>query len=464
MRCRETGPLPPDVIERLAQKIEAETGLSFPAARRRDLLAALQRIAESMGCADEAACAARLLAVPWDKPTADICAFHLTIGETYFFREPRAFALACDYARRKMKEVGGAPRSLRIWSAGCCTGEEPYSIAMSLRQALRAVDPRAMSILATDLNPRHLQFAEEGVYRQWSFRGTDPTLQQRHFSELGDGRFRINDDIRQCVRFKELNLAAPAYPSVETGAMDIIFCRNVLMYFSRGQAIKAIERFRDCLVDGGWLIVSPGEASADLFAGFARVGYPDGIYFQKVGAHAQGELPQPVATIAVPDVDKPARKPSRQARQHRAPQDRRHVPVNAQNAADTFLSRARALANAGDVAQAMRILEQRMELALPTAELYHAKAQIALESGDAHGALRSLKGAIYLQPDFILARYQMGVLQAARNKHSEAARQFNVAVELLAAMNDNDIVPGSDGLHAAYLMQSARSYLERGGA
>jgi len=418
------------VLEQLAHMIESELGLSFPPARRRDLQAALCRITGSPGGAQASASLEKLLKTPWDKATAELCALHLTVGETYFFREPRAFELVCDYARKRLAEGHGLHRPLRIWSAGCSTGEEPYSIAMALRQALPAMGPRDLSILATDLNGRHLQFAQEGVYRQWSFRATNPALQARHFSEQEDGRFRINEDIRQSVRFARLNLAAPEFPPTATGTFDIIFCRNVLMYFSRRQAARVIARFRDSLVEGGWLIVNPSEASAELFTGFTRLCFPDAIYFQKCG----------ISRTLNTDAGPPAARASEPAAAPRPSRPRERLLE-----VEEALTRRRSAPAADPL----------------TAEFFHARALRAMESGDFQSAARDLKGALYLKPDFILAHYLMGVLHSAQEKHSAAIRQFKTAAELLSAMKESEVVPGSDGLPVAYLLQSVRANLDR---
>lgn len=468
--------LAPDLLDRLAEKIEAEMGLSFGEAKRRDLLGGVHRIAEAADL-DSDACVEWLLDGRWDKAKADLCARHLTIGETYFFREPRAFELVCGYARRKMDNGG----RLRIWSAGCCTGEEAYSIAMTLRQRVPELDPERISILATDINDSNLERARAGVYRQWSFRNTGDAMRKLNFSEEDGSQFRINDEIRKLVGFAELNLALPVFPSIATGtqALDIIFCRNVLMYFSRPQARQVIERFRQCLVPGGWLIVSPGEASAELFAGFAPTYYPDAIYFQKNDLQPGGSTPAAMplsgaATMPGPAAGMPARaRPAAEAstrspartRPAEQPKSARPHPaaggaVSPDAHADA-VSRARALANEGRMAEAMHDLEQALASGPPTAELYHAKALIAMEAGDQRAAMQSLKRVLYLKPDFILAHYLSGVLQSMRERRGDAVRQFERAAELLEALDGDAVVPGSDGLPAAYLLESVRAYLRR---
>src|SRR5690606_37529821 len=127
---------------------------------------------------------------------------------------------------------------LRIWSAGCSTGEEAYSIAMALCRTLTREQLQRVSILATDIHADKLRSAACGVYRKWSFRIADDRLASRFFEPQPDGGVRVADALRAMVRFERLNLAAPGYPSAATGTgrMDIIFCRNVLLYFSREQA------------------------------------------------------------------------------------------------------------------------------------------------------------------------------------------------------------------------------------
>ncbi|OGB22393.1 MAG: hypothetical protein A3I66_14325 [Burkholderiales bacterium RIFCSPLOWO2_02_FULL_57_36] len=437
--------LPTDLVEQLAQRIEAGTGLSFAGNKTRDLRSAVHRMAASTGIEHAAECADWLLSGSWDRAKADLCASHLTVGETYFFREPRAFGLVRDYARDKIKTCGAANARLRIWSAGCCTGEEPYSIAMALNQHVPELDPSQLSILGTDINSGSLEIARDGVYRHWSFRNTDAALQKSNFSEEGEGKFRLSDRIKGLVKFSELNLAAPVYPSVttDTHAMDIIFCRNVLMYFSRAQALIVIERFRQCLVNGGWLIVSPSEASSELFAGFSGLYYPDAIYFKKKDPLDVPIVAQPRASSAgnvggQADDMQPERRRAAAAATHPR-------------------------AKPAQTAAAPRGLNKTMEDAPASRGFYHARALAAIETGDQPGAQENLRRVLYLQPDSIIGHYLMGVVRFTQGRQREATRQFSITMRLLAPLKDDGIVPESEGCSAAYLRVSARSFLQKGG-
>lgn len=446
------------LINKLAEKIETETGLSFAGSKDRDLRSAVSKMTEAIECHHEVQCVEWLLSEPWNKEKSDLCVQHLTIGETYFFREPRALELVKDYARMKLSESGGAATRLRIWSAGCCTGEEPYSIAISLRQGAPELDFEHCTILATDINKRYLQTAQAALYRHWSFRSAEAHVQKSHFLKAGE-KYQLNETIKRMVTFAELNLAEPVYPSVatNTGAMDIIFCRNVLMYFSKQQVRNVIERFRQCLVNGGWLIVSPSEASSELFTGFTGTYYPDAIYFQK----SDGRKPLPdliqgpsrdnlIARQGMFTFEASANANSPRLDTHAAKEEINvgsRSKVSGRPVKKTVLDQ-----NSGPVFDANSSIAAR----------FHAQALAAIESGDQAEALQNLRRALYLRPDSVIHHYLMGVVRSAQYKKQDAFRQFEITISLLASFKDDDIIPFSEGWSAAHLRESARSYLEKG--
>jgi chemotaxis protein methyltransferase CheR len=449
-------------LEALARRIEAQTGLQFRGARARDLATGVRRMARDEGFASEAAASAWLLAGPWDDARDALCARHLTVGETYFFREPRAFELLCDHARARFAGGTAGQGQLRLWSAGCCTGEEPYSMAMALRQALPALDPARVSILATDLNEDNLAIARAGLYRQWSFRRTPAAMRAAWFAPLGDGRHAIDPAIRAQVRFARLNLADDAYPSAHsaTQAMDIIFCRNVLMYFSRRQAQAVIARLRACLVDGGWLVVNPSEASAELFEGFQGTYHPDAIFFQKSAGSGQRAAPAPVPQAAMtprpaavrvaPAARGPVRTPVAAARAPDGPAD-----------PSAALGQARALLRRGDWQQALQALARAAHDFPMDPALYQAAAQVALDHGDYAGARRHLKRQLYLEPDSIIAHYLCAVAHMGEGQRGAARRALAASAALLDALDDEAAVPGADGWHAASLRASVEDWMAR---
>jgi chemotaxis protein methyltransferase CheR len=394
-----------DVLDLAAQRVEAETGLTFGGARRRQFEAALGRMAEALGLPGAAACASSLLAGPWDDARSALCARFLTIGETYFFREPRALDLVCDVARAHVAR--GAARPLRIWSAGCCTGEEPYSIALTLRRCVPQLGLEGATILATDLNDAFLDFARAGIYRRWSFRRTDPADLDACFRPLGDGRYEINPQVRDSIRFASLNLAAGTYPSLATGtaAQDVIFCRNVLMYFGHEQARRVIARLRDCLVEGGWLVVNASEASTTLFAGFTPVYHEDAVFFRKGAPQAPAEIPAPPPAVAAA-ASAPA-PPAPVA----APPAPRH---------DDAMTRVHALADAGRREDALQCLRRAVEADVLSAPLQQSAALFALEHGDRALARQSVRRLLYLEPESAIGHYLSALIEDAAGRRPRA--------------------------------------------
>src|SRR5882724_3105902 len=295
--------VPDAVWRRVSEFIALNTGLHFPAERRVDLQRGLAAAAAEFGLADSASCADWLLSAPLTRPQLNLLASHLTIGETYFFRERKTFdALAEHVLPELFRRRRGREQRLRLWSAACSTGEEPYSLAILVQQMLPDWEDWNLTILATDINERFLRKAVAGVFGEWSFRDSPSGFKERYFTPTSDGRFQIAAEIRNCVNFVHMNLAQDYFPSltIDTNTMDVIFCRNVLIYFTASHARKLAENLRHALVDGGWLAVSPSECSQALFSRFVAVNFPGSILYRKGSAEERGRStwPPPSGTVA----------------------------------------------------------------------------------------------------------------------------------------------------------------------
>jgi chemotaxis protein methyltransferase CheR len=178
-------------------------------------------------------------------------------------------------------------RTLRLWSAGCATGEEPYTLAILLRQILSEVDRWKILILATDINRQALSQAATGRYRPWSFRETDPVIQSTYFTPDGD-TFTLKSSVRDMVTFGYHNLAEDNYPSPanQTSNLDLILCRNVTIYLPTSLIYEIANRFYQCLSNGGWLIVGPSETHLEIYRQFQMLNFDGAIVYQKVlGLH-----------------------------------------------------------------------------------------------------------------------------------------------------------------------------------
>ncbi|RZU47736.1 chemotaxis protein methyltransferase CheR [Fluviicoccus keumensis] len=207
----------------------------------------------------------------------------LTVGESYFFRDTAQMEWLRDSllpdlieARRSLGKL-----ELRIWSAGCAGGQEIYSLAMMLREMLPDYSDWHVHLLATDINTVALETAGKGFYRKWSFRVTPPSMIAKYFSATGDG-FVLNDAIRQSVRWGNLNLADEVYPSAANGTanLDIILCRNVLLYIEPGIALGMLCRLAGCLAPEGVLLTGLSDPSP-IRAGFQRGEAGDAVYWRR---------------------------------------------------------------------------------------------------------------------------------------------------------------------------------------
>ena len=453
----------PDVLlSSLSDFLAAQMGLHFPRERWGDLERAIAAAASEFGMADVASCINWLVSAPLTRNQVEVLASHLTVGETYFFREKRSFeVLETHVLPELLRARGEAGLCVRIWSAGCCTGEEPYSIAMLLDRLLPDAAQRNITILATDINPRFVRKAAEGIYGEWSFRETPPWIRERYFNRRKDGRFEIRPHIRNMVRFSYVNLAEDTYPSLwnNTNAMDVIFCRNVLMYFGAVQARQAVANLRRSLVDGGWLITSPAETSGVLFSAFTAVEFP-GVFFYRRMA---GGAPQiAVAGQRVPAFDvAPSNPPKAAPHEPVRIQETEPVAIHGQkpDESETPRHRARTCANEGRLAEAIEWCEKAIASDKLDPASHYLLATIRQEQGYAHSAAQVLKRVLYLDPEFVLAYFALGNLCLSQGHPRDAERHFGNALALLRVRPHAEILPESDGLTAGRLFEIITSVL-----
>ena len=211
----------------------------------------------------------------------------LLTQETTFFRYPAIFEA---FEKRVLPELHVKkfwrnPRTLRVWSAGCSTGEEPYSIAITILDSLSFADAWNVEILATDVGRQALKHAERGIYSGRSIASVNERQLANHFSKV-DGGFQVKSRIRKLVNLAQLNLASPVY----VGRMDLIFCMNVLIYFSEERRRAMVQRFFDALEPGGYLFLGHSESISKMPVKFQAIVLGDCILYRKPTAE---ELQKP---------------------------------------------------------------------------------------------------------------------------------------------------------------------------
>lgn len=210
----------------------------------------------------------------------DILVELLTINETYFYREENQLNECCETVIPQLKEkIRGRP--LRIWSAACSTGEEPYTLAMLMYETGRFL-PGTVEIIATDINKKVLCKAEKGWYHSCSFafRRIPESLFGKYFSEEDEG-YQVKPFIQKMVKFRNLNLLDENMILSEIGEVDIIFCRNVLIYFDQDTFNRVIKSLHKCLSPGGFLFLGHAESIKDMGLGFKKVDSDRTFYYRK---------------------------------------------------------------------------------------------------------------------------------------------------------------------------------------
>ncbi|MFH0812576.1 MAG: CheR family methyltransferase [Pseudomonadota bacterium] len=489
----------PILLSRLSEFMAEQMGLHFPRERWPDLERGICAAAREFNFDDMESCLQWLTSSHLQKSQVEILASHLTVGETYFFREKRTFGILEGHIFPELIRVRReTEKRLRLWSAGCATGEESYSLAILLNKLLPDLKDWNITILATDINPRFLQKASKGLYGNWSFRDTPLEIQERYFKRKKGGGFELLPEIKKMVTFSYLNLAEDTYPSLlnNTNAIDLIFCRNVLMYFAPHRAKNVILNLYRALVDGGWLVVSSAEASHVLFSQFETVNFSGGIMYRKtescklkvasfaLPAFFSDFIPEtlnPEPTIAKQEVsaallqDSPEPFPLeveepkeselqsvryeealtlyQQGRYAEAAEKLLVLLFPAQQSSKVSSLLARVYADQGNLTDALKWCEEAILTDRLNVGLYYLRAIILQEQGLEKEAITSLKRALYLDQNFVVAHFSLGTLAQQQGKLNQADKYFTNALSLLRSYEQEEILPESEGITAGRLKE-----------
>jgi chemotaxis protein methyltransferase CheR len=489
-----SGSLSDHLFSQLSEFVASAIGLHFPPERASDLQRGIQLAAREGGFKDATECVQWLMSAPLTREQIEILASHLTVGETYFFREKRAFEVLEEQVLPELIRLRrGGEQRLRIWSAACCSGEEPYSIAISLRKLLPDLADWQVTILGTDINPRFLRKASQGVFGEWSFRDTPHGFKERHFKKAIDGLWEILPEIRKMVTFSHLNLAEDAYPSLlnNTNAIDLVFCRNVLIYFAPEQARRAIRNLAHCLRGGGWLVLGPNEvAQADL-PDLVPMRFPGATLFRKDSSRPwPGEVRSPrweedplafsappIEAVFEPGAAMPPPPGERvpletttieppppssyeqslaffeQGRYAETVETLAEIASREPAEPRVLTLLARALANQGKLAEALVWCDKVIASDKLNPGSHYLRASILQEQGDLSEAVPAFKRALYLDPDFVLAHFALGNLARSQGKFAEADKHFKNALVLARGHSPEDLLPEAEGLTAGRLAE-----------
>ncbi|GAB4455270.1 MAG: protein-glutamate O-methyltransferase CheR [Anaerolineae bacterium] len=453
--------------ERFRDLLLRRSGLHFPQPKRRDLEMGIRY---AMRDADEIDLDSFYQRLSIGKTTDlnwENLIQHITVGETYFFRNAAHFNALRKHilppliAERRRNGL----QMLRLWSAGCATGEEPYSLAILLRHMLPDISNWHIMILGTDINRESLMAAQRGVYRSWSFRSETPeSARSLYFRQYGD-RYELNPDIRNMVTFGYLNLVRATYPAVEshTVGLDLIVCRNVSIYFDHETTRAMIQRFYDALLDGGWLVLGHSETMPDGFEKqFQAVSFAGAVAYRKLGTSATQALARLTSGRATATTEEPPSPPPDYYQLALALVDTGH-PNRAREQLLRLLSEnprhteacwlmGKIHADQGQWGDAENWLKQATRIDPLMAPAHYLLGLIYEQQGHAEPAITAYKRALYADRHFILGHFSLANLYADKGMVREARRHWLNAAELLYRHALDDIIPFSDGLSVRRLL------------
>lgn len=424
-----TSQIPHTLLKRASTLIEERTGIAVYTQLRGTFAELLVELAEG----DIARYLDRLEESAETAPIWQTLINALTIGETYFLRDRSHFHLLRTHIFpeiiRKRRDQGS--RHINVWSVGCATGEEPYSLAITLYELLPDIEDWTIRLIGTDLNPHALHIARRGIYRKWAFRHTDLDFQGVYFDPTPRG-LQIKSHIRQLVTFRHANLLdGPPLPQ-----LDLILCRNVLLYFSTGRTLQAETMFYNALVPGGWLFLGQAEVLHHQREQWVTHIFPGSPVYQKPNAPLDippGEFAYKHHTTMTAQIVGPNGKSELAtyddavlALQEEIYDEAEsilsgllaHHPDHA--AAHTLL--AYILANRNHLPKAQAEIDAALELDPLLADAHYLQAVLFMEEGRAEKAYKALRAALYCQRNHPLASFMLGNLHAQAGELIKATR------------------------------------------
>jgi chemotaxis protein methyltransferase CheR len=373
----------------------------------------------------------------------DVLITKLTIGETYFFRDEAQFAAIRDVILPAIMERNKSTRQLRIWSAGCATGAEPYSLAILLADQLAdRITGWQIDIHATDLNRSYLAEAAEGKFRDRALRCTSEEVKRNCFSNEGP-IWTIHPRYKERISFWHMNLVESEFPLPLTDGtpFDLILCRNVMIYFAPEVSHRLIGKLHQSLSDDGWLVVGGSEHTPDGYQAFRTVRADGATLYQKMALPEWRIEAAPEAFAAPPP----------------------NVELSKASAAQLGLADVeglRQLAERGEWRGAAEYGQRLLTQDRLNPAIHFYQALIFENLGIADESERSLRHAIYLDRHFALAHYHLGLYLKRDRQLCAAARSFGNVLKVLIGMPDDAILAGGSGVTVTGLKELARMHLE----
>lgn len=483
---------------RFADLIEARLGLEFSPAEHHRLAALMRERMHETGSFDfgcyECLCHG-------SREELRILASKLTVPETYFFREPEQIA-ALHQAVIPWLQRDTPHRHIRIISVGCSTGEEPFSLAIALKET-PALDLSSISIIGIDVNLQSIEKGGRGRFPKWSMRAMPAEYLKKYFHPDGDG-FVLDDRIRAMVHLEERNLAEDDPDLWRPNSYDVIFCRNVLMYFSAAKMMESVARFARTIAADGFLFLGAAETLRGISHDFHLQHGPGCFYYSRQAPTAgNGEIlrakasppPSPVPAVVMPAVESAgvatadgagappqsvanggAAAPAtaslprlarfaeatdrfRTGRAREALQILQDLPAEERGDPDAIVLTAAILAERGSTQEAARLCSSLLANDDLNLSAHYLMGYCNEQRGRSAEAIESYQTAVYLDPAFAMPHLRLGQLFKRQGDLRQARHELAQASILLSRENAARIVLFGNGFSRGALAELCRSEL-----
>lgn len=433
----------------------------------------------------------------------------VTIGETYFFRNRAQFDVLMRFVLPEIvqRKLDSEDKCIRAWSAGCSRGDEAYSIAIAIMEAFPSFGEWKISVLGTDINRKSLACSKEAVYIEKDIGHLPKEYLEKYFTTHGP-MYHLREDVKGLVEFEYHNLARDPSVHEKMQNVDLIFCRNVIIYFDPETTLRVIGNFYNCLTQEGYLFLGHTETLWQITNRFERVEFPQTFIYKKRTGPVQDDAMKPFMAVPEIDIDQltlsavpagpfnaevnnretgPTRRlqrepstltPFEQAQDATirsevlpemafrlspaptATQDKNHILSG--------LAKATTLANQANYKEAADILGRIVQMDNLSVEAYYLLGVLSYKTGDLKEAEAQFRKVIYVAPDSVLAYFNLGNMYLYQKKYEEAAREFRNAIRLLEKRPKEEQVRFCEDFTVEFLLRACRNTLvqlsRRGGS
>ncbi|MBI5562084.1 MAG: tetratricopeptide repeat protein [Deltaproteobacteria bacterium] len=399
----------------------------------------------------------------------------LIVEESYFFRDRGQFELLRSRLLPELMARRSGEKRLRIWSAGCSTGEEPYSVAIVLSEFGQGLAGWDVSIIGTDFRPDLLARARLGVYGDWALRAAPQPVRENYFRK-DPGGYALDERINRMVAFERCDLVRDEFPDAGKGIhdVDLIICRNVFIYYERKTVAEVVGKFEKTMRPGGFLMTGHGELYGAAQGGLRPRLFPESVVYEKARPEAAAApRPWPLAAKKVSAARPAAVKPSkpeaalslddieamiRAGAYKEAEEALRRIPADGADCRALCLL-GEALASMGRLAEAASALRKAESINRLSPAPHYVLAQIALEQGRFREAVESLEKVIYLDPDRIAAYLELASIHEGLGEDEPARRMRKAGLALLNRLTPDAAVPPYEGMTAGDIREAVSRML-----